>query len=244
MENEKNIGKSYGNIILICGFGVIILLIAFIVFCLNHAFSDKWKIDKGQDEICTQVVIKIYEDNEYQYTVPNGCVANYKVVYSNGEKYTLNEALSKKKVTIDELISKGVNISKSIKIQKKVITSNNSVLEGLTGKNIINSENELNEFENIYSVKLGLDKNLLKENTIFVQMIATGNGAEKIKFNDVKISSIVSFDYAKETIPDGMTGVTVMTYYYLIAVVPSSTLKNVSLNGWTNPLNEKTMHIT
>ena len=41
--------------------------------------------------------------------------ADYKIVYSNGESYSLKDALLKGKVTIDDLIKQGVNIIKQDK---------------------------------------------------------------------------------------------------------------------------------
>lgn len=74
-----------------------------------------WTIDKGEQGYCTQQMFKIYEDASYDYTVANNCIANYKVAFSTGEKYSLNEALTKRKVTIDELINSGVEIYKTAK---------------------------------------------------------------------------------------------------------------------------------
>ena len=44
--------------------------------------------------------VNLYEDETNEYTVPDTCIASYKVVYSNGETYSLKQALEAKKVTI------------------------------------------------------------------------------------------------------------------------------------------------
>ena len=105
---------------------ILVILLYVILFSKNNfnIFNNNtskmsglsWSIDKSSwNEICTQAFEVIYEDNNYKYTVPNGCIANYKVVYSNGKSYTLKDALSKGKVTIQDLINKRININKDKK---------------------------------------------------------------------------------------------------------------------------------
>lgn len=68
------------------------------------------------NSICTEALEKIYSDNNYDYYVPNGCYASkVYLVYENGTKYSIEEAINNKKVTIEELISKGANITKESK---------------------------------------------------------------------------------------------------------------------------------
>lgn len=74
-----------------------------------------WKLDKGKEEDCVEAVETIYEDEKYEYTVPNSCVANYKIVYSDEAEYTLAEILNKKKITVEALNKKGANITKNAK---------------------------------------------------------------------------------------------------------------------------------
>ena len=98
-----------------------------ILFCLktkmiseksdrNHYKSiESWTIDKGQEQACTAMITDIYEDENYIYSVPDECVAGYKVVYSNGEQFSLSDALEKKKVTIDDLMQKDIKIYRVVK---------------------------------------------------------------------------------------------------------------------------------
>lgn len=66
---------------------------------------------------CVQTVTKVYEDSKYNYYVSNPCIANLTYIeYSNGERYTVSEVLTNKKLTVDQLINKGINITKSSKI--------------------------------------------------------------------------------------------------------------------------------
>ena len=73
-----------------------------------------WKIEKVEED-CKEETIPIYEDENYEYSVSNSCIANYKIVYSNDEEYTLAEVLNKKKLTVDALNKKGINITKTAK---------------------------------------------------------------------------------------------------------------------------------
>ena len=74
--------------------------------------SSKWDISR-EYEMCTEGV---YEFDEY--STSNQCEAKSTyVVYEDGEKITVEEALKNKKVTSEELSKKGVDI-------KKVSTSN------------------------------------------------------------------------------------------------------------------------
>ena len=64
----------------------------------NKLSGLKWELDKSSDnDMCAQAVVVIYEDNDYTYSVANSCIANYKVVFTNGEKYTIGEALKNNK---------------------------------------------------------------------------------------------------------------------------------------------------
>ena len=84
----------------------------------NNISTDEpltWNIVSNYDS-CAQTITKVYEDDEYDYYVPNPCIANLSYIeYSNGEKYTIIEALNKRKLTPNELIEKGVNIYKNPK---------------------------------------------------------------------------------------------------------------------------------
>ena len=77
-----------------------------------------WEIEEEMDGVmCALVITKIYEDENYVYTVSSPCKAEKIFVkFSNGEKNTIKEALNQKKVTVDELINKGITINKEGKM--------------------------------------------------------------------------------------------------------------------------------
>lgn len=84
---------------------------------------DEWIIKHIDSNLtCAAVIATLYEDNNYVYTVNNPCYIyeNY-VVYNDGSKYNLQEALELRKVTIDELIKKGAKINKDGKISIKPV---------------------------------------------------------------------------------------------------------------------------
>ena len=94
-----------------------IFLLGIIIFILIPKQNKiKWEIEDNTGGTCTQQIYLIYEDSKYEYNVPNPCYANsVLVVYEDGKKETIKEALNNKKVTPDELIKKGVKIYKTKK---------------------------------------------------------------------------------------------------------------------------------
>ncbi len=76
-----------------------------------------WEVvDETKGKACSSVITTIYEDDSYKYQVSNSCIGDYTFVkYSSGEKISIKEALSSKKVTADELITRGVKIDKASK---------------------------------------------------------------------------------------------------------------------------------
>lgn len=61
-------------------------------------------------------------------------------------------------------------------------------------KFFIDSEEELNKFYSLFSEQLNIDKNYLKNNTIFIQVRQVGSGSISMKLNDVTIeNNIVNF---------------------------------------------------
>lgn len=68
--------------------------------------QSEWSIDTGNENIGT----KLFEDNDYVYTVSDPEVVNYKIEYSNGDQFSIQDALEKGKVTIDDLIRQGLII--------------------------------------------------------------------------------------------------------------------------------------
>ena len=96
----------------------IIIVFGIIYFVFFHNKKElTWEVEiESNNETCIQVIQKVYEDENYVYNVSNPCYADrVYVVYSDGKKYKMMEALSKGKVTPNELIAKGVSIFKDKK---------------------------------------------------------------------------------------------------------------------------------
>ena len=75
-----------------------------------------WKIEQEDDLMCASAITKIYEDNDYTYSVADPCVATGTyVVFSSGERYTVKDAVNNGKVTISDLEKAGIKIYKDSK---------------------------------------------------------------------------------------------------------------------------------
>ena len=66
-------------------------------------------------EMCAQNIYTVYEDDKYIYSTSNPCEAGIYLVFSNGEKITVEQAIKAKKVTYDELVNKGIKIYRNTK---------------------------------------------------------------------------------------------------------------------------------
>ncbi len=75
-------------------------------------------VDETAGLMCAQTITTLYEDDNYYYKVSDSCKGTKIFVkFANGEKLTIQEALTSKKITADELISKGVSIMKESKMK-------------------------------------------------------------------------------------------------------------------------------
>ena len=69
----------------------------------------------GDNSVCLDMIDVIYEDDKYIYYF--SCASSYDIylVWSDGEKDLLKDAIRNKKVTMDSLIEHGLNVNKSEK---------------------------------------------------------------------------------------------------------------------------------
>lgn len=106
----------------------------------------------------------------------------------------------------------------------------------------IDSIEELNTFYSLYSNKLSassskinIDKNYLKKNTIFIMVEQKNSGSIKLKLSSVTFdNNKVNFNIKRET-PQIVTED--MSFWYIVALVPNTKLKNINTNDWINPSN-------
>lgn len=77
----------------------------------NETKEITWELVK-ESGICTQKITEVYKDDKYIYNVPTPCDAKANIVYSNGQKYTLEEVIKKGLISIEELNKKGAKITK------------------------------------------------------------------------------------------------------------------------------------
>ena len=100
-------------------------------------------------------------------------------------------------------------------------------------KYYIDSENELNKFYSIYSDKLDINKEYLKNNSIFIQVEQVGSGSIQMKLSSVTFdNNTVNFIIAKDS-PE--IGTMDMAFWYFVAIIPNNQLKNLNLSNWNKP---------
>ena len=97
----------------------------------------------------------------------------------------------------------------------------------------IDSESELNEFYNIYSDKLNIDKDYLKNNSIFIQVSQVSSGSiqkklSSVTFDNNTVNFIVDIDSPE-------IGTMDMAFWYLVAIIPNEQLNNLNLSNWSKP---------
>lgn len=101
--------------IILISLAVIALLIGIIL-----AFKNK-ELRRNQIQIidasymCSQSLEKFYEDDKYTYSFPCIKSSSVFVKFPNGNKMLVIKALEEDKVTIDELISAGLEVVKNEK---------------------------------------------------------------------------------------------------------------------------------
>lgn len=102
-----------------------------------------------------------------------------------------------------------------------------------TNKYFIDSENELNKFYSIYSDELAINKDYLKNNSIFIQVEQVGSGSIQMKLSSVAFdNNTVNFIIDKNS-PE--IGTMDMAFWYLVAIIPNNQLNNLNLSNWSKP---------
>ena len=105
--------------------------------------------------------------------------------------------------------------------------------EPIIASYIIDSESELLKFYDIYSDKIDIDTEVLKENTIFVQVEGVNSGSIEMKLTSVTFDNNRVNFIIDENCPNGVTDD--MATWYLVAVIPNEKLENLDLSGWSKP---------
>lgn len=102
-----------------------------------------------------------------------------------------------------------------------------------TNKYFIDSENELNNFYSIYSDELTINKDYLKNNSIFIQVEQVGSGSIQMKLSSVEFdNNTVNFIIDKNSPEEGTMD---MAFWYLVAIIPNDQLYNLNLSNWSKP---------
>lgn len=100
-------------------------------------------------------------------------------------------------------------------------------------KYFIDSEKELNNFYKIYSNVLNINKDYLKDSSIFIQTKQVGSGSIKMKLSSVSFdNNTVNFIIDEN---HSEIGTMDMAFWYFVAIVPNDKLNNLNLNDWSKP---------
>ena len=102
-----------------------------------------------------------------------------------------------------------------------------------TNKYFIDSETELNKFYSIYSGKLNINKDYLKNNSIFIQVGQESSGSVQNKLSSVTFdNNTVNFIIDRDS-PE--MGTCDMAFWYYVAIIPNEQLNNLDLSNWVKP---------
>ena len=104
------------SIIILIPLGAIILIIAIILLGKNNIIKENTKIKIiDATYACIKTPEVFYEDEKYTYSFP--CIQSNSVYvkFENGNKMLVVDALRNEKVTMEELIKAGLEVSKQEK---------------------------------------------------------------------------------------------------------------------------------
>ena len=104
------------SIVILIAAGIIILVIGIILLNKSNIIKAKDRIEIiDATYACAQTIEKFYEDDKYTYSFPCVKSSSVYVKFDNGNKMLVVDALEADKVTIEELISAGLNVYKEKK---------------------------------------------------------------------------------------------------------------------------------
>lgn len=154
-------------------------------------------------------------------------------LYLDNKIFELNEEVVNLKSVVNALKSnKEDNKDEIIKYEIKNTESFNYKTN--VNKYVINSLEELNDFYSIYKEDLNINKDYLKDNSIFIQVEGAVSSNNKVKLNSISFeNNKINFNIEKSS-GNGI-GLTVMSNWYLIAVIPNYKLENINLDDWSKP---------
>lgn len=101
---------------------------------------------------------------------------------------------------------------------------------------IIDNEDELDAFYKVYSNEINVDRNLLTNNIIFVDVREVSSGSISMKLTSVSlINNRVKFN-VKMVTPE--IGTADMACWYLIAIIPKDEIEGFNLDDWNRASEE------
>lgn len=88
--------------------------------------NQSWSVNTGSSSSCLSTITPIAQDDDYIYEGANTCYKNYEVVYEDGTKEIIGDALASGRVSMNELLIKGLSITKR---ERTEADSDNSLLD-------------------------------------------------------------------------------------------------------------------
>ena len=99
-------------------------------------------------------------------------------------------------------------------------------------KYVISSKEELKVFNSKFDVDLKLDKNVLEDSKVFVELEVVSSGGIQKEVTEVLIDDSINF-LIKTDSEGAMTDD--MALWYYVAVIPNSKLESINYAAWQNP---------
>ena len=213
MEEKNSIKINLSTIFLIMSLIIIIIMGFFIYKLYKDKHTADSKLADLNNEIARLQNYKLSSDN--QLKVLNDRVAELQNIVDNFK----ND--NQQKETNDNIIK--------YELQTPEYFDNKPDINNY----FIDSESELNEFYNIYSDRLNIDKDYLKNNSIFIQVSQVESGSiqkklSSVTFDNNTVNFIVDTDFPE-------IGTADMAFWYLVAIIPNEQLNNLNLSNWSKP---------
>ena len=215
MEEKNSIKINLSTIFLI----ISLIIISIMGFFIYKQYMDKQTADSKLADLNNEIA-RLQNDkqsSDNQLKVLNDRVAELQNIVDNFK----NVNQQKEKETNDNIIK--------YELQTHEYFSNKPNVDNY----FIDSESELNEFYNIYSDKLNIDKDYLKNNSIFIQVSQVSSGSiqkklSSVTFDNNTVNFIVDIDSPE-------IGTMDMAFWYLVAIIPNEQLNNLNLSNWSKP---------
>lgn len=227
MEEKNNIKINLATIFLI----VLIIVIIIMSFFIYKFYTDKQTANRKLESLNNEF-IRLQNDKQNadnKLNLLNDKVSELQKIvddYNKAENHNKIENEKNNEKTNEKNTNNGI-------IKYELKTSEYFSNKPDTNKYFIDSEAELNEFYSIYSGALNINKDYLKNNSIFIQVDEEGSGSVQNKLSSVTFdNNTVNFIIDSDS-PE--IGTCDMAFWYFVAIIPNEQLNNLDLSHWVKP---------